>query len=123
MAGFILGLGSSRMIARKYLAMEVRQWAMLKYTTIFIATSSFGLLTGPVITVLLLINYDKNTSIGALTFAEYNAIHWFLMFSWTVIFFLFLVFFKDVKKPYKSTFYSLIIFCRPVDLLSPIQPH
>lgn len=104
MAGYILGLGSSRMVARKYLAQEVKQWALLKYTTIFIAVSTLGLLIGPVITVILLINYDSETPIGALTFVEFNAIHWFLLFSWVVIFFLFLFFFKDVQKPYKGTF-------------------
>lgn len=92
----IFGIGGSRLMTRKYLAINIEVWAQTKYSAIFVLMSSLGQTFGPGLSSIL--SFVPKTEIGNTTMTEYNIISFFFVIIWGLFFILFFIFFKGHDK-------------------------
>lgn len=96
-AGRILfGAGGSRLMTRKFLAINVEVWAQSKYSAIFVAVSSLGMTLGPGLSSFL--EFIPEGHIGATDLVKHNILSFFFIIIWGVAIILFFIFFKGHNK-------------------------
>ncbi len=92
----LFGIGGSRLMTRKFLAINVQVWAQSKYSAIFVMVSSLGQTCGPGLSSILI--YVPPRWIGPTYLAEFNILAFVFIFIWTFIFLIFVIFFKGSDK-------------------------
>lgn len=91
-----LGIGGSRLISRKFLAINVQVWAQSKYSAIFVGTSALGMTLGPGFSSILQF-IPQGTFIGTQV-RQYNVMAGVMFLIWIGLFLIFIFRFQGYDK-------------------------
>lgn len=92
----IFGMGGSRLMTRKYIAINVPFNFQSKYSTYLVGFSSLGITLGPGISSML--EFVKPTTVAGTSLTTFNILALFFFFIWVLVFILFLFLFKGHDK-------------------------
>lgn len=92
----IFGMGGSRLMTRKYIAINVPFNFQSKYSTYLVGFSSLGITLGPGISSML--EFVKPTTVAGTSLTTFNILALFFFFIWVFVFILFLFLFKGHDK-------------------------
>lgn len=101
---FLMGLGSARVVNRRYLLDHIDEKYILHYSMMYVVMTCVGNFAGPAIAILviyLLPNYSFLDN--WLLFNEYTWPVWICIIVWILFYFFSLIFFID---PYSNIYYS-----------------
>ena len=90
------GIGGSRLMTRKYLALNVAIWAQSRYSTIFVAISALAMCLGPGLAAVLI--YAGDVDFGPTDAYEGNIMAFMFIFVYAGLLITFIFFFDGYDK-------------------------
>lgn len=92
----LFGMGGSRLITRKFMAINVELWAQSTYSTILSSITAFGICFGPGLAAILL--FADSTSLGVTDIFPANIMAFVFIFVFAILLVLFVALFKGYNK-------------------------
>lgn len=91
-ARVVMGIGGARLLTRKYIAINVQEWALTKYSALLTGMTAAGMCLGPGLSAL--VEYAEPVNIGDTKLAPHNMLSFLFIFIWGVVTVIFIFFFK-----------------------------
>ena len=92
----LFGMGGSRLMTRKFIAINVEMWAQSTYSTLLVSISAFGICFGPGISAVL--QFANEADLGATDLFDANIMAFMFIFVFAILIILFFFFFKGYDK-------------------------
>jgi hypothetical protein len=92
----LIGVGGARMLARKYVALNIAEHAKSKYSSFFVLFSAVGMTGGPGLALVL--GVSPEVTVFGKRIHEYCYVSWIMVFVWAVFGVLFYQFFREPRK-------------------------
>eukprot|EP01016_Furgasonia_blochmanni_P057127 TRINITY_DN9862_c0_g3_i1.p1 TRINITY_DN9862_c0_g3~~TRINITY_DN9862_c0_g3_i1.p1 ORF type:complete len:709 (+),score=161.53 TRINITY_DN9862_c0_g3_i1:174-2300(+) len=92
----LIGVGGARVLARKYIAFNIAEYAKTKYSSYFVLFSALGMTVGPGLALVL--GFGPELELFGFLLHEYVYVSWIMFFGWIIFGVLFFKYFKEPKK-------------------------
>jgi len=97
---YLIGVGSARVINRRYLIDHVEEAHLLHYSMMYVVMTSVGNVLGPLLALFLL--YCDNYNLGIIRLNEYTWPAWFCNILWFILFIIVIFKFHDPDNMNKN---------------------
>ena len=97
---FLLAFGGSRLMTRKFIAINIETWAQSHYAALFVLMSALGQTFGPGFGSSF--SFIPEFTLGFFTFRDFNCLAFLFLVIWIIVFIFFIIFFKGYDKSTKK---------------------